>query len=221
MLTPWGCWVKKFQCSGYVACIVGLSIKLPWTRENSNNGLMLVGSTCPHWRPGVLWWLCRGSGRGCHEYLVEAHKENEKITTTTTPSVSYSYGWPTTGTSLWTQRQNQCVSVFPTGAHLRTCWRTPGWGGVGWRDTRRRRRCPPACPWPAWPRPGPSHNCSSSEWRSSLDTLWSEKYDFYSDVKLRATILVQFWYFGISVSPYLSRVGEKSPFWSKYQYSNT
>lgn len=106
----------------------------------------------------------------------------------TTPSVSYSYGRPTTGTSLWTQRQNQ--RVFPTGAHLRTCWRTPGWGGVGWRDTRLRRRCPPACPWPAWPRPGPSHNCSSSEWRSSLDTLWSEKYDFCSDVKLRATILV-------------------------------
>lgn len=106
-----------------------------------------------------------------------------KVTTPTTPSVSYSHGRPTAG-----QRQNQ--RACPTGAHLRTCWRTPGWGGVGWRDTRPRRRCPPACPWPAWPPPGPSHSCSSSEWRSSLDTLWAEKYHFCSDVKLRATILV-------------------------------
>lgn len=28
-----------------------------------------LGSICPQWRTAALWWLGRGSGRGCREYL--------------------------------------------------------------------------------------------------------------------------------------------------------
>lgn len=63
-------------CMDQIYC--SLVNKTTLNQRNSNVWLMSVRSICPQWRPGAQWWLCRGSGRGCHEYLVEAHKENEK-----------------------------------------------------------------------------------------------------------------------------------------------